>query len=126
MRRRYNPNLSEEINAQLDQRAKVVRLQKFAIVTTLIIVIAVAIFLFSKISAFAGTADMNQPTYRYYTSIEIQKGDTLWDLSDTYTKGFDVDRKEYIKEIKELNSLSSDEIHSGQHLVIVYYSHEMK
>ena len=34
--------------------------------------------------------------------------------------------KEYIDEVKQINGLSSETIHEGQHLLIVYYDTEIR
>jgi hypothetical protein len=53
--------------------------------------------------------------------IQIQEGDTLWDIaSDNMSDHYD-SINDYIHEIKECNSLISDTIHEGQFLIIPYY-----
>lgn len=62
---------------------------------------------------------------RYYTSIDINKDDTLWGIARQYAQeGTDIPA--YIKEIKSINGLSDDNITQGQHLVVYYYSDEVK
>ena len=53
----------------------------------------------------------------YYSSIEIQKGDSLWKIADRYRKGSRMTTQEYVR----LNRLTGDTIHAGAHLTIVYY-----
>ncbi len=56
-----------------------------------------------------------------YKSIQIARGDTLWDIAKKYrTNAYD-STKEYIQEIKEVNELLEDDIHEGQYLTIPYY-----
>lgn len=64
-------------------------------------------------------------SYKYYTSIEIQKGDTLWDIAQEYAADF-ASISDYVEELKELNGLGDDRIHAGQFLTICYYSREVK
>lgn len=55
------------------------------------------------------------------TSVEVQKGDSLWSIaSDYYKKGYS-DINDYIKEIKATNGLSDDDIHAGNFIVVPYY-----
>ena len=62
--------------------------------------------------------------FKYYKSIVIQPGDTLWDIAGTYiTKDYD-SIPDYIRAIKEMNSLDSDHIQAGQNLMIMYNSTE--
>lgn len=63
-------------------------------------------------------------TYKYYTTIAIEDNDTLWSLADRYNNGNE-DTASYISNIRQMNDLSSDTIHSGKNLVIYYYSPTM-
>jgi len=67
--------------------------------------------------------------YKYYTSVPVYAGDTLWTLAETnmYAKEYTTDShyasvQEYIEEICRINSLDNGEITSGMYLVIPYYS----
>ena len=63
-----------------------------------------------------------EPSYKYYTSIQIQKGDTLWNIADEYiTDDYDSMDK-YMEEICAINHILPGDIHSGQYLTIPYYS----
>ena len=55
----------------------------------------------------------------YYKSIEIEKGDSLWSIAEEY-KTEDVSVKEYIATLMDLNNITSETIHEGQHLVVAY------
>ena len=55
----------------------------------------------------------------YYKSIEIEKGDSLWDIAQEY-KADNESTASYIKALMSLNNLTSDTIHEGQHLVVAY------
>lgn len=60
--------------------------------------------------------------YKYYTQIEIENGDSLWDIAGEYmTHGPYETRKDYMNEVMEINALSSTTIVTGQHLVVPYY-----
>lgn len=58
---------------------------------------------------------------RYYKSIMIEEGDSLWSISQTYNTDYYLDTQTYIKELKAMNSLLHDTIHAGQYLTIVYF-----
>ena len=54
-----------------------------------------------------------------YKSITIHENDTLWSIAEQYKpESYSVDR--YIKELKELNHLQSDQIYTGNKLIIIY------
>lgn len=58
--------------------------------------------------------------YKYYKSIEIQPGDTLWEIAeDTMTAEYN-SVAEYVQVLKDMNNLDSDDIQAGQDLIIAY------
>lgn len=63
-------------------------------------------------------------SFKYYTSVEVEYGDTLWGIASNYMTEEYRSLQDYIEEIKTLNGLRSDMIRSGQFLVIPYYSSE--
>ncbi len=91
----------------------------------LILIVFVVIILGSSIHIFATSSD-NRNYYKYYTSIEIQPGDTLWSIADRYTSPINKDKEEYISEICKLNNITEDKIRSGESIIIAYYSQEEK
>ena len=59
---------------------------------------------------------------RYYTSIQLRQGDNLWDIANQYSKGTNYSVKEYVNELKKINGLKGEDIHSGEYLTVVYFS----
>lgn len=59
-------------------------------------------------------------SYTYYQSIEIQYGDTLWDIAEKTRPSDYKCTAEYVEVLKEMNGLKSDYIQAGQHLIIAY------
>lgn len=55
------------------------------------------------------------------TSVYIERGDSLWTIAENYYSEENRSMKDYIKEIKDCNHLSSDKIKEGQNLIIPYY-----
>lgn len=64
--------------------------------------------------------------YKYYTSILIQDGDSLWNLAEKNWDEHFLSKRAYIDEIKKTNNLSDDTLISGQYLIIPYYSSEFQ
>lgn len=65
-----------------------------------------------------------ETSYKYYTSIQVQKGDTLWNIASNYMSDEYASVNDYIEEICEINHIADSDIHSGQYLTIPYYSDE--
>lgn len=101
--------------AQRDQR-----LMFISGLVVIVFVIAGSI-LFDSIRTQAASTNT---TYKYYTSIQVEQGDTLWNIANKYmTEGY-ADLDDYIEEICVINRISAGDIHSGQYLTIPYYSGE--
>ncbi len=83
--------------------------------------------LFGSIFSSAHGDTLEEPVmYKYYKSIEIQRGDSLWSIANEYMTDDYGSVQEYIDELKQINSLYSDTIHEGQSLMVAYYDTEMK
>lgn len=63
----------------------------------------------------------NTQAQKYYSSIEIASGDTLWDIAERYTEGTEISVSQYVEQLMEMNQLTSDRIYEGQHLTVSYY-----
>jgi LysM repeat protein len=99
-------------------------MKKYVIV--LIAVIALACFS-GSILTYAKEKETPADTYyKYYTSISVEAGDSLWEIASRYAVPEIVTVSDYIKEIKKINGLEGDTIRAGEHLTIVYYSQEYK
>lgn len=93
-------------------------------VFTLCLVIALAV-IFGSFLSRAEEKKSDVIYYKYYTSIEIQPGDTLWDLADDYMEHYET-KASYIREVEQINALTDSKIISGQTLLMPYYSTEYK
>jgi hypothetical protein len=66
--------------------------------------------------------DSVRTSYKYYKSIMVERNDTLWSIAEEYNDKDHYDSiKDYIKEVMQINSLSDDEIHYGDYLIVPYY-----
>ena len=122
MSRAYNNRVSARVNDSLNRREEVVRHQKRVIGITLILIISIGIILGTSIIAFADSKNKIPEQEKYYTSIQVQPGDTLWNIAKEYTLGTDITIEEYINEICEINQINQDQICSGDYIVVSYYS----
>ena len=68
----------------------------------------------------------NEPVnFTYYKCIEVQEGDTLWDIASAYADE-DTSVKAYVKELKEINHLDSDSIQEGSYLTVAYTDQDFR
>lgn len=73
-----------------------------------------------KVSAHDSRPEISD-SRRYYKSIEVKAGDTLWDIAEIYMDDSYHSVNEYVDELMEINQLSSARIHEGCYLTIVYH-----
>ena len=125
MKRTYNTRISQRANESLERREAVVRSQKRIIAIAIIIMVSLGILLGTGISALASN-DKTVGSYKYYKSICIEEGDTLWDIADEYIAGTDMSHDDYIQEICELNNIYKNEIHAGEYIIVSYYSSDLQ
>lgn len=64
--------------------------------------------------------------YKYYTSVTVGVGESLWEISGNYMDDTHYDsKKDYITEVCSINHLQdADDITAGQILIVPYYSSE--
>lgn len=109
------------------RRARVCQLQRqLLLLFGAVLLLTASVLLGSSIvGASRSNASDEDVLYKYYTSVEVQQGDTLWTIADQYMQE-DGDRSDYIQELKEINQLQDDIIHAGDFLTVAYYSNEFK
>ena len=94
------------------------------IISLLLVIICSCFFGSFFSSAHAEHSPEATPKVKYYKSIEIQKGDSLWkiaeeNISDEYQSIY-----EYMDELIRINNIdivSADKIQEGNYLTIAYY-----
>lgn len=116
-------NVSEQrIYSNRIRRSQEIRRNIFLCMITALLVILLAITLNSFLS---NAKSSDGPTfYKYYTSIEVQSGDTLWSIAQNYKGEHYKNAQEYIREVMQMNALRNDQLVTGQHLIVPYYSTE--
>lgn len=91
---------------------------------TSVFIIGFSMLFFSLNTSAQERAD--RAMYKYYKSIAVQKGDTLWDYACQYgNRDLYSSSVEYIEEVMAINALTNDQITSGQYLILPYYSDEL-
>lgn len=89
-----------------------------SIITMLVFAILASVLL----SSMKAQARPAEASYKYYTSVRVEKGDTLWQIAETYITDDYRSLNDYMDEICSINHIANDDIHAGQYLTIPYYS----
>ena len=95
---------------------------------SLALLLAVLVFTvcFSGIVGKAAGREPEPTYYKYYTSIMIESGDTLWDIAQEQNDEGIISTEAYITELRRINHLEGDEIRAGQNLTVFYYDTVLK
>ena len=70
-------------------------------------------------------AKENENKFKYYTQIEVAYGITLEDIAEEYSSDY-YNSKEFLREVRQINSLYHDDIRPGTSLIIPYYDTVLK
>ncbi len=124
--RKYNHKISERANESLRKREAAIRRQRKFLAILIIVMAAIGILLGTSINALASSKADVASYNKYYKSVRVEAGDTLWTIADEYIADLNIDKQEYIAEICALNDICEDEIHAGDYIVVAYYSQDMK
>lgn len=83
--------------------------------------------IFGTLSFTVIDAKADEPArYKYYASVYIDRGDSLWSISEEYITEEYATIKEHIDEIKSINHIYGDKIEYGKVISVPYYSDEYK
>lgn len=121
----YNAKISAKANANIRYRKRVVALQKHILFIAAVLVVSGVILFGSAVITFARSNQITETIKTEYQSVQIQAGDTLWGIAEDNAEQlarFDISKKEFVDSLVALNQLKSDQIHSGQFLVVPVYS----
>ncbi len=104
----------------MNKRAAKRRFKNLLIILLMIAAFCSGFFGHTILDAYAQMKQAEGKT-PYYTSIQIRQGDNLWDIARIYSQGSPYSIGEYVEQLKRMNRLYQEEIHSGQFLTVVYY-----
>lgn len=93
------------------------RMYYYCFVAVFIIVLSITIVM----RADAGEKKIPNNVFKCYKVVEVKEGDTLWKLADIYSDSKYISKSDYVEEIKKINNIRGDIIHSGNYLTISYY-----
>lgn len=109
------------------RRQRIVRRQYGLILAALTFILIATVFMRMSFSSGA-QSDEYTHEFKYYQSIVIHSGDTLWSIaSENYNDLHYNSLNEYMNEICSINCISnSNVLKAGENLIIPYYSQEFK
>ena len=87
----------------------------------IIIAAALCIILFTNGNVARADGEAAAPRTRYYETITIKGGDSLWSIASEYRTSEYKDNNAYIDDLMFVNNLDSEYITAGQHLIIIRY-----
>ncbi len=121
-----NNHISERrIQNNKSRRRRQLRHQFLMLFATILLVFSFSVFGFSTKAKAQSASDAADISYKYYKSVIVNSGDTIWDYAELYAaKDYYESYDSYIREVVQINSLSNDDIQSGQYLILPYYSNE--
>lgn len=103
------------------RRRREMRKNFLLLMMTLCLIVTASI----AVSSFRSSAknDPSQGTSKYYKSIVVLDSDTLWSIAEEYMDDVHYGSVyEYIREVMQINNLTSDAIYADSHLIVPYYN----
>ncbi len=87
-----------------------------------ILIAGLAVLLLMKFSAHSVSATEQTAQEKYYRSIQLEAGDTLWDLADSEMGAGFADKRAFISEVEAINHVDANQLHEGANLIIPYFA----
>lgn len=108
------------------KRIKQVTIQKLFILLAITLLITIGSIVCGTIFSSAKTPVTDAYEQKSYKSIMIEHGDSLWSIADEYCTVNSIDKQSYIDELMQVNNLKSENIQSGQYLIVISYETETR
>lgn len=83
----------------------------------------------SFFSSAHGNSEEEPVEYKYYKSVEIREGDSLWSIAKEYMGSEYESVYEYMDELADINHIEAyemDELREGDYLTIAYYDSDYR
>jgi len=105
------------------QKARQRRDARVRFALSLLSVLAIFAITIGALSVKGKAQSENGQKYKYYTSVQLEYGDTLWKVADRYMDSEFYNHISYIEEVKSINHIHDEnEVMAGKMLIIPYYS----
>lgn len=92
-------------------------------------ILTLALVLALTFCSIIGTAapDREEPeVHKYYTSITIQPGDTLWSVARQTDPEGHMDVRDHVNELMRINRMAEPDLKAGMNLTVFYYDTAVK
>ena len=101
-----------------------------ALIVTVILVLVLGFNFGTLLSSAHNSSDEEPVNYKYYKSIQIEKGESFWSIAEEYMNSDEYDSiYDYMEELMEVNQLNTtqiDHLQEGDYLTVIYYDSELK
>lgn len=103
------------------QKRREAAIKRTVILTMGIIIIILSLIFINRMNALDHSFAREINRQKYYKSVSIQDGDTLWEIASQNMSDEYASVESYVEELKKVNDLASDQISIGQYLTVPYY-----
>lgn len=118
-----NTNISERrIRNNRIRRQRQLRKHMILTIATICIICILAVTAGCFLSK--AKTEQEEASYKYYKSIQIEEGDTLWGLAEENMNGQYKSTSAYVREVMTMNAMADDMLIAGEYLVVPYYSND--
>ena len=107
-------------------RKKEVRRQIIILIVTFLFIVFLALTFGGMLSKANTPSEQSKLSYKYFRSVMTDYGDSLDSISSDYKAAGYHSKEIYLNEIININSITTDVIHSCDYLILPYYSNDFK
>lgn len=112
-------NITSKVHIRPSKGHNIALLRLKAALMALVISLFVILIIFYIIFQSSNKTNASTDTKNIsYISVSITANDTLWSIADKYYSDEFGTVKDYVEEIKRCNSLKSDNIYAGRHIIV--------
>ena len=107
----------------MNKRRNTKKRRQVQIIASMIGVVVLTVFTLTmsagKINA---ESDLSKHSYKYFTTVYVEAGDSLWSIASKYATDEYSDLDMYIEEVKQLNGIKGINLQHGSYICVPYYS----
>ena len=108
VRKKWGENMERKTQRRVVRKSRKIRKNTFVLLTTALVLC---------LGTFAMGAQTEKTTKTYYESVEIHKGDTIWNIAEEY-KTENEKTEHMVNAILELNGLKTANVRAGESIIV--------